>query len=143
MTQPGNQPGAPEPRIGDADREAAVTALGEHYAAGRLTKEEFDERADQAWVARTASGLWPLFADLPRATSAGSAGPAARPAAPQRASSRWWLGPVLTPILVVLAVLAVLAHLPLILLIVGVWFLVTRSRHGRPHGCAGHQRRLR
>ena len=36
----------PELRIGDAEREAAVTALGEHYAAGRLTKEEYDERAD-------------------------------------------------------------------------------------------------
>ena len=36
----------PELRIGDDDREAAVTALGEHYAAGRLTKEEYDERAD-------------------------------------------------------------------------------------------------
>ena len=58
--------GATEPRIGDAEREAAVTSLGEHYAAGRLTKEEFDERSDQAWAARTAAGLWPLFADLPR-----------------------------------------------------------------------------
>src|SRR4051794_41885231 len=56
----------PEIRIGDAEREAAVTALGEHYAAGRLTKEEFDERAGIAWTAKTNSTLWPLFADLPR-----------------------------------------------------------------------------
>ena len=56
-----------ELRIGDADREAAVRALGEHYAAGRLTKEEFDERADPAWAAKTGSALQPLFADLPRA----------------------------------------------------------------------------
>ena len=38
-----SRPG-PELRIGDAEREAAVTALGEHYAAGRLTKDEYDER---------------------------------------------------------------------------------------------------
>src|SRR3954465_11171875 len=56
----------PEIRIGDAEREAAVTALGEHYAAGRLTKEEFEACAGIAWTAKTNSTLWPLFADLPR-----------------------------------------------------------------------------
>lgn len=55
----------PELRIGDLERDAAVTALGDHYAAGRLTKEEFDDRADVAWRARTSSDLAPLFADLP------------------------------------------------------------------------------
>jgi hypothetical protein len=40
-----------EMRIGDAEREAAVTALGEHFAAGRLTKEEYDERSGRAWTA--------------------------------------------------------------------------------------------
>ncbi len=55
----------PEPRIGDAERDAAVQALGEHYAAGRITKEEFDERSDRAMRARTDSDLRPLFADLP------------------------------------------------------------------------------
>ena len=54
-----------EIRIGDAEREAAVAALGEHYAAGRLTKEEYDERAEQAWAARASSALTPLFVDLP------------------------------------------------------------------------------
>ena len=139
------QPGAPEPRIGDAEREAAVTALGEHYAAGRLTKEEFDERADQAWAARTASGLWPLFADLPRPSSQQSARPVG-PAgpAPRSFADRWWLGPVLTPVLVVLVGLTVLLHLPLVLLAVGIWFFASRSRHGRPHGYGGHQQhRLR
>ena len=42
------RPGQPELRIGDDEREAAVTALGEHYAAGRLTKDEYDERAERA-----------------------------------------------------------------------------------------------
>jgi hypothetical protein len=58
-------PGRPELRISDEEREAAVAALGEHYAAGRLTKDEYDERAAVAFQARTASALRPLFVDLP------------------------------------------------------------------------------
>ncbi len=58
-------PGRPELRISDEEREAAVGALGEHYAAGRLTKDEYDERAAVAFQARTASALRPLFVDLP------------------------------------------------------------------------------
>lgn len=54
-----------ELRIGDQERDAAVTALGEHYVAGRLTKDEFDERTAVAWKARTNSELAPLFDDLP------------------------------------------------------------------------------
>ena len=54
-----------EIRIGDAEREQAVSALGEHYLAGRLTKDEYDERAAAAWTARTRSQLQPLFWDLP------------------------------------------------------------------------------
>ena len=52
-------------RIGDAERDAAATSLGEHYAAGRLTKNEYDERIDQVWAARFEDDLVPLFADLP------------------------------------------------------------------------------
>jgi uncharacterized protein DUF1707 len=55
----------PELRIGDQERDAAVTALGEHYVAGRLTKDEYDERSAVAWQARTNSDLAPLFSDLP------------------------------------------------------------------------------
>jgi hypothetical protein len=56
-------------RIGDAERDTAVERLGEHFAAGRLTKEEFDERATQASAARYDDDLRPLFADLPGAES--------------------------------------------------------------------------
>ena len=52
-------------RIGDAERDSAVSALGDHFAAGRLTREEFDERIDKAMQARFQSDLQPLFADLP------------------------------------------------------------------------------
>ncbi len=52
-------------RITDSDREAAVQALGEHYATGRLDKAEYDERADRAWTARTDRDVTSLFTDLP------------------------------------------------------------------------------
>lgn len=55
-------------RIGDTDRDAAVTALGEHYAAGRLTKDEYDERTARVWAARFEDDIDPLFDDLPRRT---------------------------------------------------------------------------
>ncbi len=37
----------PVTRASDQDRERTAAALGEHYAAGRLTLEEFQERLDQ------------------------------------------------------------------------------------------------
>lgn len=52
-------------RIADAEREAAVSTLSEHYAVGRLTREEYDERCEAAWAARTRAELRPLFTDLP------------------------------------------------------------------------------
>jgi Domain of unknown function (DUF1707) len=52
-------------RIGDAERDQAVSALGEHFVAGRLTQDEFDERSDTATKARYAEDLLPLFDDLP------------------------------------------------------------------------------
>lgn len=52
-------------RIGDAEREQASRALGEHYAAGRLTHEEYDERLAAALNAKTWSDLGPVFGDLP------------------------------------------------------------------------------
>jgi Flp pilus assembly protein TadB len=56
---------SPEMRIGDREREAAASALGEHFAAGRITREEYDERSAVVWAARTNSDLMPVFADLP------------------------------------------------------------------------------
>jgi hypothetical protein len=53
-------------RIGDSERDQAISSLGDHFAAGRLTREEFDERSDQAMQARYGADLQPLFADLPR-----------------------------------------------------------------------------
>ena len=73
---PGLVRSSPQPlRIGDAERDQAVSALGEHFAAGRLNRDEYDERAELALQARFRDDLARLFADLP-----GQSAPAERPA---------------------------------------------------------------
>ena len=58
-------PGDAKIRASDADRDRAAAALREHLAAGRLTTEEFDERLDRAYAAKTLGELDELMADLP------------------------------------------------------------------------------
>jgi DNA-binding PadR family transcriptional regulator len=55
-------------RISDADRERATIRLRDHYAEGRLTREELDERVMAALRARTFGELRCLMADLPGST---------------------------------------------------------------------------
>jgi DUF1707 SHOCT-like domain len=57
--------GYPGIRASDEDRSRAAAALGEHYAAGRLTLEEFQERLDKVYAATTLGELGRLMADLP------------------------------------------------------------------------------
>ena len=142
--------GGPELRIGDSDREAAVSALGEHYAAGRLTKEEFDERSDRAWAAKTSSALWPLFADLPRPQTTGATPRPPQAARPQQGARRgrpgWWFGAGFAPVLAVVAVLVVLTNLPVFLLVLLAWVFLARTHRAwganRRH-CRGQEARFR
>jgi hypothetical protein len=53
-------------RIGDAERDAAMTQLREHFVAGRLTFDELSERIDFALTAKTQRQIDRLMADLPR-----------------------------------------------------------------------------
>ena len=46
-------------RVGDADRDTAAAALGEHFAQGRLTLDELDARLDAALTSRTHGELIP------------------------------------------------------------------------------------
>jgi len=57
----------PDLRIGDADREAVAASLREHYAQGRLTLEEFNQRLDAVFKATTQSQLSLITRDLPHA----------------------------------------------------------------------------
>ena len=53
-------------RVSDQQREQAAYQLREHFAAGRLSDEELDERIQGAYAARTEPELAALLADLPR-----------------------------------------------------------------------------
>jgi len=130
------RPAAVPVRIGDAERDKAVAELGDHFAAGRLTREEFDTRLDQAMAARFDRDLQPLFVDLPRTEPVPN-----RPAAPSPGLRLmwpllfWWL-----PLLLVTAVVvAVLLSAPwLIWALCWVLFLSAfwgrhRPQHRRHH----------
>jgi hypothetical protein len=54
-------------RASDNDRERTLAALREHTAAGRLTLDEFAERASTVYAARTLTELARTTADLPEA----------------------------------------------------------------------------
>jgi uncharacterized protein DUF1707 len=54
-------------RVGNAEREAAAAELREHYASGRLTLEELNERLEAAFAAQTRGDLDALMTDLPSA----------------------------------------------------------------------------
>jgi hypothetical protein len=67
-------------RVSDAERNAVVELLGQHYAEGRLDQSEFDERVNRAMAAKTRGDLEGLFDDLPEL---GQGAPAAgRPGTP-------------------------------------------------------------
>jgi hypothetical protein len=55
----------PRLRASDADREQAVAALRTHVADGRITVEEFSDRAAAAYDARTLGDLAAIASDLP------------------------------------------------------------------------------
>src|SRR5437763_2830583 len=53
-------------RVSDEQRERTAHELREHFAAGRISEEELDERVQAAYNARTEQELSGLVADLPR-----------------------------------------------------------------------------
>jgi Domain of unknown function (DUF1707) len=80
-------------RVGDADREAAAGQLREHYADGRLTLDELNERLDQTFAAKTKADLNTVMRDLPQTAPPGSGGYG------QTGSTGWqpgWQGPMAT-----------------------------------------------
>jgi hypothetical protein len=128
-------PNGPQTRISDADRERAMADLASHYAEGRLDHDEYDERLDAIWTARTRADLAILFSDLPRPQVAY---PVARSAPKRRSGFRV---PIL-PALAFLIVLSIITDAPFWLLIFPLmfWRGRRRSRYAGPHGHQGfHQ----
>ncbi|WP_329239892.1 DUF1707 domain-containing protein [Actinoallomurus sp. NBC_01490] len=85
-------------RVGDAERDEVTTALHEHFAQGRLTREELDERLTAALSARTVGDLREITRDLPGALAATE-----RPAGPrgrgpwEMGTAHWGRGPFMAP----------------------------------------------
>ena len=75
-------------RAAQADREQAITVLKAAYAQGRLTKDELEARAGQAFASRTYAELAVLTADLPAASPA-SASPASTSRAAAGSDAPW------------------------------------------------------
>jgi hypothetical protein len=71
-------------RIGDAERDAVAVALHDHFAAGRLSWEELDERLDATLAAKTRGDLRGTVRDLPEPTGL------PRPPEPARRHGRPW-----------------------------------------------------
>jgi hypothetical protein len=98
-------------RVSDADRDRAIAELSEHYQAGRLTTEEFEDRTGRALAARTSADLAALFTDLPR-RQAPVTSTAPPPISPGPASpGRFWPARVPVVPVAILAVVVVLALL--------------------------------
>ena len=101
-------------RTSDADRERSIAALRDHYADGRLTCEELNERVTATLTARTFGDLRSVMADLPEPAHAPQ-----RARRPPAAVPR----PVLrlrSPLILPLAALAMLG----VLLIPAGWQLI-------------------
>lgn len=142
-------------RLSDAERHQAATALGEHFAQGRLDLDEHAQRLEGVWAARTYADLAPLFADLPGGTpvlapqvawsarqvsASDRAAPfptqARRSLAAGLRTSPWGWVPVVAVVLLGIAAISVIAdHFGLVLLLgLAVFVLLRRGR------CRGRRR---
>jgi hypothetical protein len=100
-------------RVSDADRERVTARLREHFAEGRLTQEELDERITAALNAKTVGDLRRIMADLPEPETAGAQagpGPAGGWGPPWGPGPvfRYRRGPRLLPLVLLLLFLAVI-----------------------------------
>jgi hypothetical protein len=75
-------------RVSDAERDATAAELREHYAAGRLSLDELNERISQAFAARTRGDLGAVMHDLPSLRPGG----APLPGSGQPSSGAGWTG---------------------------------------------------
>lgn len=108
-------------RIGDAERDAAIAALARHFADGRLTQAEHEERTSLALKAKTGADLRALFTDLPLLHD---------PPPPEPTPwAAWVVQPVLFGLLAMAGVMLALHMLPVVFFIATV-FLASRVAFG-------------
>ncbi|MBF6133601.1 DUF1707 domain-containing protein [Nocardia otitidiscaviarum] len=122
----------PDIRIGTAEREDAMRRLSDHFAAGRLSVAEFDERSAIVAAAVTRGDLEQVFTDLPAPVSLEKPKPAARgfrlPAGvPERVM------PVITILALILFLVTHQWWFFLAIPLVGALLFGDRRGHGRWH----------
>jgi len=138
--------------VGDADREATAGQLREHYADGRLTLDELNERLDETFAAKTRVELNAVLRDLPVAP---------RPVVPagpgnSRSSGSWRPFALLAPVLALFWLCLILGGvflfglgekpIAIVLLLAALAFLrklFRRGRGGRGRGRGGRCGRRR
>ena len=125
-------------RASDADREATATRLRQHYTEGRLDAQEYNERIERCYAAKTIRELDDLFIDLPRATTRG-----AEQERDRHDFRPPWRLAMIVPVVIALVVICALTgahHLfwllwPLLFFIFGPfgrWYRYRRWREDRP-----------
>jgi DUF1707 SHOCT-like domain len=107
-------------RAADRDRDAVGEILREHHVAGRLDAEEFQERLDRCYAAKTYAELDDLVADLPRQD-------------PTRPPRRAWSWPAVALVPLLIAAIA-LSHGHLLWLAIPLFLFVGRSLLWRSAG---------
>jgi hypothetical protein len=112
-------------RIGDAERDRVASALGEHFAAGRLDRSELDTRLEATYAARIRADLERLTMDLPGPSPLAAEAPALRRRA--RHPGRRIPAPLI-PVLAVLLFIAVVHAIPIIAFFVLFW-VIRGGRH--------------
>lgn len=132
-------------RLSDAERDEAARVLGEHYAQGRLTAEEHEDRQERLFAARTYADLPPVFHDLPGGSPLhpAPAAPPRRPTpGPPRGASPWPRGVLRVGFFALLAIV-VITHAHILLVIGAVWLVIALTRgRGRGRACGpGYSRR--
>jgi hypothetical protein len=142
-------------RVSDADREQVAERLREHFAAGRLTSEELDERVAAALNAKTVGDLRAIMADLPEPAPVGPQAGQQTPDWTYRPVYGYRRGPRLLPLALILLLAVIVlpsagfvfvAFLKLIVLfwlvvcVAGVFAAARFRRHTRRNWQSGGRR---
>jgi uncharacterized protein DUF1707 len=114
------RPRTTELRASDSDRDAIAEILREHHLAGRLQTDEFQDRLDRCYDAKTHGQLDELVADLPRPE-------------PKRPAARAWRWPAI-PVLALVVAAVALSHGHLSWLVFPLFFFVWRPLFWRRWG---------
>jgi hypothetical protein len=128
-------------RASDSDREKVVQILGAAYTEGRLGLDEFDDRTNSAYAAKTWGELRELTSDLPAGASLEGQRATAPPAEPTPSlppgprPNHGMIFVPFVPVAIVLLILAVSSHAALLFVpMLIVLFALRAARRGQGPG---------